>query len=251
MLLTIIIMCVALAVILIIAYMLYNDYQVQKEIDKKVIISKQKTIINECDDLLLSVVQIPCTTKIVVLLQNRILGALQTIIAVNPQAITVKQRIDDIKKQISDNLSNPIADPSFSPPKDTDVSLKVMKVLRRLRKIIRIEFNRGRISQQDLIKEDKRLEIMIFKIQFSNLYRNIEEAKRNNQTNIVKQLVSGGLSSLKKLNIDDNWLKALEETLTKELEAINQLDQAKRKENNEHTEEDKEIDMLFMPKKKW
>ena len=122
---------------------------------------------------------------------------------------------------------------------------------RRLRKIIRIEFNRGRISQQDLIKEDKRLEIMIFKIQFSNLYRNIEEAKRNNQINIVKQLVSGGLSSLKKLNIDDNWLKALEETLTKELEAINQLDQAKRKENNEATEEDKEIDMLFMPKKKW
>ena len=92
---------------------------------------------------------------------------------------------------------------------------------------------------------------MIFKIQFSNLYRNIEEAKRNNQINIVKQLVSGGLSSLKKLNIDDNWLKALEETLTKELEAINQLDQAKRKENNEATEEDKEIDMLFMPKKKW
>ena len=96
--LTIALMCIAFAVLLIIGYMIYNDYQVQQDIDKKLIISKQKDIITETDDILLNVTQLPFSTKLVVILQSRVLNALQQIYALNPQALQIKQRT----KHISD-----------------------------------------------------------------------------------------------------------------------------------------------------
>lgn len=248
-------MCIAFMVIIVIAYMVYNDYQVQQDIDKKLLVSKQKDIISEADDLLLNVTQIPYTQKIVSILQSRVLFALKQILVVTPNSFPIQQRITDLKNQIAQSASNPIIETQFSPPADSDMSMKMLRVLRRLRKILRIEFNRGRLSQADLLKEDKRLELMIFKIQFNNLLKNIEEAYRTNQIGTMKQLMIGGLNTLQKLNIDDGWLRSVQEKLSSDLKAINEeAAQHNKQEMQEMAskEKDDDQDMIFGTKKnKW
>ncbi|MEE1341005.1 MAG: hypothetical protein UHG91_09600 [Succinivibrionaceae bacterium] len=252
--LTIALMCIAFAVLLIIGYMIYNDYQVQQDIDKKLIISKQKDIITETDDILLNVTQLPFSTKLVVILQSRVLNALQQIYALNPQALQIKQRIKDISDQIKVNQTSPGQEPNFVPPRDTSMSLKMLKILRRLRKIIRIEFNRGRLSQQDLVREDKRLEVMIFKIQFSNLLRSIDECEASNEYPVMEQLINSGLKSLKDIGGDDPWFKGVEERLQEQrehlLQELNRRHQKAEAEARKSNHKD-EMDELFGQKKKW
>ncbi len=253
--LTIILMCIAFAVLLIIAYMIYNDYQIQQEIDKKLLVSKQKEIINETDDILLNVTQIPFSSQLVTILQKRVLYALEQVLAVNQNAMAVKQRVTDIKEQIKANISTPSAEPSFAPPKDTDMALRMLKVLRRIRKILRIEFNRGRVSQQELVREDKRLANMIFKIQFSNLVRTIDEAEMTKQYGTMEELVNSGLRSLRELGSDDPWFENLEEHLREKKDFLaQQINMRHKKEIEEEKAKEKEgddIDQIFGLKKKW
>ena len=186
MILTLVILCIAAAMLLMIAYMVYNDYKIQQEIDQKALIAKKKEIINETDELLLNVTQIPYSTKIIIVLQERVLDALKQILAVTPNAVSIKQRIQGLTEQIRTLRSSANSEPTFVPPNDTNTSLRMMKVLRRLRKIIRIEFNRGRMSQADLITEDKRLELMIYKIQFCNLMSHINELSLKNNMGLCE-----------------------------------------------------------------
>ena len=130
-----------------------------------------------------------------------------------------------------------------------------MKVLRRLRKIIRIEFNRGRMSQTDLVTEDKRLELMIYKIQFCNLMSHINELKFEKQYGTMRGLIQGALTNLTRMNTDDKWMLSLREELEHMLEELNRTVASKQHKEmemvKEQQKEEDEIDALFMPKKKW
>lgn len=255
MILTIVILCIAAAVLLMIAYMVYNDYKIQQEIDQKALVAKKKKIINECDELLLNVTQIPYSTKIVIVLQERVLDALKQILAVSPNSVNIKQRIQGLTEQIRALRSSASVEPSFAPPNDTRTSLSMMKVLRRLRKIIRIEFNRGRMSQNDLVTEDKRLETMIYKIQFNNLMSHINELKLEKQYGTMRELIQGALTSISRMNTDDKWLLGLQEELENLLKDLSSAVASKQRKEMEHTkemqQEEDEINALFMPKKKW
>ncbi|WP_406037744.1 hypothetical protein [Succinimonas sp.] len=242
---------IILLVFVIIAYMLYSDYQVQQEMDKKLLISRQKNIIDETDDILMNVTQIPFSNRMIVILQNRILSSLQ-IIATVQNSIQVQQRINDMSSQIEITKTSPSRDTQFAPPANADQSLKMIRTMRRLRQILRKEFNRGRISKNDFVDEDKVLEINIYKIQFSNLMNNIEEALTNNQNGTARDLIKGGLGSLNKLQFRDSWLEGVKNHLEEILARINS-EAEKRLEQEMANEKAKEsdIDILFMPKKKW
>ena len=242
---------IILLVFVIIAYMLYSDYQVQQEMDKKLLISRQKNIIDETDDILMNVTQIPFSNRMIVILQNRILSSLQIIASVQ-NTIQVQQRISDMSSQIEITKTSPSRDTQFAPPSNADQSLKMIRTMRRLRQILRKEFNRGRISKNDFVDEDKVLEINIYKIQFSNLLNNIDEALTNNQNGTARDLIKGGLGSLNKLQFRDAWLEGVKNHLEENLARLNS-EAEKRIEQEMANEKAKEsdIDILFMPKKKW
>ncbi len=238
---------IVLLVFIIIAYMLYSDYQVQQELDKKLVISKQKNIIDETDELLLNVTQIPYSYRMVAILQKRIFIALQ------PTNMAIKQRITDISAQIKQTQTNPSKEGVFQPPQNTDQALKMIRVMRRLRKIIRIEFNRGRVSKNELVDEDKVLEVNIYKIQFNNLLHHIDEANMNSQFGTSRDLIMGGLNSLNRMQNLDPWLQSVKQHLEEMLNNLNKEVEEKHAEElaSEKAKEKDDIDLLFQPKKKW
>ncbi|WP_019003207.1 hypothetical protein [Succinimonas amylolytica] len=251
MIFAVIVFVIIILVFVIIAYMIYSDYQVQQEMDKKLIISRQKNIIDESDDILMNVTHIPFSNRMIIILQNRILNALQIIASVQTN-MQVQQRINDMTTQIEISKNSPSRDSLFMPPENADQSLKMIRIMRRLRKIIRIEFNRGRISKNDFVDEDKILEINIYKIQFSNLIKNIDEAHMNSQTGTERELIRGGLNSLNKLQFHDAWLESVKAHLQETLDNLNAEAEKKHEQEiaNEKAKES-DIDVLFMPKKKW
>ncbi len=253
MILTITFLFIVLAVVLMIAYMIYNDYKVQQDIDQKALIAKKKQIISEADELLLNVTQIPYSTKLIILLQERVLDALKQINAVTPNNMSIVQRINGLSEQIRNLRAQTPQEPNFTPPNDTNTSLKMLKTLRRIHKIIRIEFNRGRLSQADLISENKRLELMINKIQFNNLMSHVYELQTEKQYGTLKELCTGAIQSIKRMNTEDSWILSVNEELKKIVTDIdNQLSKKRNEENKKaQSDDEKEIDALFMPKKKW
>ncbi|MBP8040185.1 MAG: DNA repair protein, partial [Aeromonadaceae bacterium] len=77
MVLTLILLSIGALLFLVITYNIVQQYKQKQETDRRILMSRQKLIIDESDELLLNASRLPYTKNLVLLLQNRILDALR------------------------------------------------------------------------------------------------------------------------------------------------------------------------------
>jgi hypothetical protein len=249
---------VVLFVILFVGFFAYTSYcniKQEQEIERRKKIARYKNIINDMDELLLNASHIPYSKNLVLMLQNRILFALNNILECNPSLTSIRTRITDINNQIEYVNANYKSgeDNPFIPPKDDRQAISMLKIISKLRKVARSEHNRGKIDPKAFITEDRRLEILSIKINISSLMNHCRNAMTARQWGTAKQLINKAHSIIKTVTEKDPWLESrdkefsdMDQTISKELTAMNQKEMKDIKEK-EHDE----LDELFMPKKKW
>ena len=239
-----------------IVYNLYSNYKTEKERDRRRKIAKYKEVINDTDELLLNTNHLPYTKTLVMMLQNRILTALNNILECNPSLNSIRTRTADIKKQIefvNKNYTSGEDNPFMMPTNDRQ-ALQMLKVIKKLRKVLRIEHNRGKIDPNAFLTEDTRLETMQVKINVTSLLNHLQTAHVGRHWGTCKQLINMGIQVIKSVAQPDAWLQgkleeinAINESVNKEIADINKHDQQEIVKK----EEGDELDQLFMPKKKW
>lgn len=236
-----------------IAYNIFQQHKQKQEIDRRAIVARQKIIIEEAEDILLNVNRMPYSKTLILLLQTRILDALRTLQQATPNVGAIAQRIQDVENQLKYVRENYKGDEnSFRLPDSDRQAIQMLQTAKKLRAIVRLEHNKGKIDPQSFAAEDRRLELMMLKVNIANLLQKAMEARLQNQIGTAKQLLTKGINALSVIRDKDAYLIASEEEMRATLRDINeQQEKVSQREREELQEKQDDLDVLFQPKRKW
>jgi hypothetical protein len=256
MVLTLVLLAIGALLFLTIAYNIFQQFKQQQEIERRAIVARQKVIIEEVEDILLNVNRLSFSKLLIMLLQNRLLSALRILQQANPNITAINQRIEDVRTQIKYVSENYKGDDSqFRTPESDRQAIQMLQTIKKLRVIVRLEHNKGKIDPQSFSVEDRRLELMLLKINIANLLQKALDARVQRQIGTAKQLLIKGINALSTIHDKDAYLIGSEEEMKATLRDINtQLEresQVEREEIQEKQEKQDDLDVLFQPKKKW
>ena len=253
MVLTLVLLAIGALLFLTIAYNIFQQHKQKQEIDRRAIVARQKIIIEEAEDILLNVNRMPYSKTLILLLQTRILDALRTLQQATPNVGAIAQRIQDVENQLKYVRENYKGDEnSFRLPDSDRQAIQMLQTAKKLRAIVRLEHNKGKIDPQSFAAEDRRLELMMLKVNIANLLQKAMEARLQNQIGTAKQLLTKGINALSVIRDKDAYLIASEEEMRATLRDINeQQEMVSQREREELQEKQDDLDVLFQPKRKW
>jgi superoxide dismutase len=254
MVLTLVLLSIGALLFLVIAYNIMQQYKQKQEADRRILMTRQKLIIDESDELLLNASRLPYSKLLVLLLQNRILDALRAITVVNPSLNSVRQRIQDVTAQITYVQEHYQAneESAFRTPDSDRQALQMLQLVKKIRAVVRIEHNKGKIDPQAFVAEDRRLELLLLKVNIANLIQRTLDARVQRQFGSAKQMLTKGITTLAAIHDKDAWLVAREEEMRLAMrEMADQQEQANQKELDQLNEKKDDLDVLFQPKRKW
>ncbi|ENY71466.1 hypothetical protein [Aeromonas diversa] len=254
MILTLVLLSIGALLFLVIAYNVVQQYKQKVESDKRATIARYKAIADETEAILLNVNLLPFTKALVLILQHRILDAYRAIAQASPGHAQIKQRIADTQSQINnvqENYRTP--DDSFRAPDSDRQAIQMLQTVKKMRAVLRVEHNKGKIDPQGFAQEDRRLELMQLKVNIANLTQRAREAQANGQFGSCRQMLLKGLTVLGNVSDKDAYLIAREEDMRQAIQDLdNMLQSESQKElQNIKDKEADELDVLFQPKKKW
>ncbi|EKP0260389.1 TPA: DNA repair protein [Aeromonas sobria] len=254
MILTLVLLSIGALLFLVIAYNVVQQYKQKAESEKRHAVAKHKTMADETEEVLLNVNLVPFSKNMVLLLQHRILDSYRAIAQVMPNN-QIKQRIADVQIQIKNVQENysPHDEGHFKTPESDRQAIQMLQLVKKLRALLRVEHNKGKIDPQGFAQEERRLELMQLKINISNLIKRAMDAQIQGQFGTCRQLYIKGLSAIGNVGDKDSYLVAREEDMRQGLKALDEQQQQNSAQDlqNIKDKETDELDVLFQPKKKW
>ncbi|MDX3775469.1 hypothetical protein QE250_15210 [Chromatiaceae bacterium AAb-1] len=254
MLLTLII---TLIVALIIITIIVNAIQQHKErlaALKRAEYSKLRAILEDTEDMLLNAANVPLTQIITSVLLKRMAYTLRAMTELEPSSKDLKHRLNEIESRLKESLSEAFPAVENLPLPDNDQQLITMiKGIKKLRSILRAEHVRGNIDTHHVVQEDRRLETLQLRINVESHIKRGNQARTNNMLGSARQYFERAMASLNSAPFQNDYtvgrksdvIQALEDIATL-LKEGNLRDREKREEK-----ENKDLDELFAPKRKW
>ncbi|WP_017445026.1 hypothetical protein [Gayadomonas joobiniege] len=249
---------IALVVTLIIVAVVMNAIQQHKEkveSERRNEIAKQKTIIEETENLLLNLGTIPASPNLVLVLQQRILSAVQTLHSLVPDSLEYKQRVADAQARIQTLDAQPetLNNDDFTLPDDERAIITLLQNIKKLRAAIRAEHSKGKVDTHLFVSEDKRLDQLQLKINIESMMRRGQTARHSKMLGSARQLYEKALSTLQNQLVNSDYVSRKRQEIESILEQINQeLKNSNDQDRLKRAEKEKDdLDVLFQPKKKW
>lgn len=252
--LTLILIAIGALLFLVIVYNILQQYRQKQAAERRTLLLRHKNIINETDELLLHAGQLPFSKALVVALYNRILSSLQIMQQQDPASTQVKSRKANIEQQLQQVKEHyQMEQASLKPPESDQQAIHMLKIVKRLRALLRIEHNNGKLGNQTFVVEDRRLELVQLKINLANLVKRARLALDNKNNQMARQMLTKGLNVLEQVPDKDEQLKSIEENLQLRLNELdNNLVKVEQEQKAREEEQEKsELDQLFEPKRKW
>lgn len=251
-----IIIIVTLVVVLLVVAILANAYQqhrAQVEAEKRAELTKQKTIIDETENVIMASSQMPVSQRLHQILHGRVLSALKLIAELNPQTPDIRQRIKDVEQRTSSLSGSADSPADFSLPETDKLIIQYIQAVKKLRALLRAEHSKGKIDTKTYIDEDKQLERLQLKVNVETLNRRARAAMQSNMLGSARQYLEKAIAALEnQVNLDDFGKTRLTEMKSQLSEIQDNLKNANAKDRAKKKEEERdELDELFAPKKKW
>ena len=254
MLLTLII---TLVVALVVIAIIVNAIQQHKErlaALKRAEFSKLRTILEDTEELIVNSANVPMSAAISQMLLKRIALSLKAMVELEPGARDIKQRLQETEKRLTDsNADNTALVETVNLPDNDQQLIGMIKGIKKLRTVLRAEHARGNVDTQMVIQEDKRLEVLQLRINVESQIKRGNQARSNNMLGSARQYFEKALTALSSTPHQDDYattrksevMQALQDISTQLIEG-NVRDRERRQEK-----ENKDLDELFAPKRKW
>ncbi|WDE10086.1 hypothetical protein [Thalassomonas haliotis] len=250
---------IGLIIALVIIVVVVNGIQQHKEkveAEKRVRISKQKAIIDETEELILNVGNMPPNPGINNILNRRMLNAAKEMLRLSPESKNVGRRIQEIEARIS--ASNDLAttqsnEDAFILPDNEQQLIAILQCIKKLRAVLKSEQSKGALDAQAFTKEDQRLNTMQLKINIESLLKRGDSAFSKEMVGSARQYYEKALQTLSDHPMKNEYVLTKQEEISNKLEEIAaQLRSSNAQDREKKAKEDEdELDMLFQPKKKW
>ncbi|GAB5378838.1 MAG: DNA repair ATPase [Aliiglaciecola sp.] len=250
----IIILIVSLVVVAIVVNAL-QQHREKIEAERRTEIAKQKSVIDETENVLMTIDTIPVSQKLIAILHTRVLNALKVIFELNPSIPEIRQRIKQSQeriKMININAQSPSQD-SFSLPDSDKMVIQYIQAVKKFRVLLRSEHAKGKVDTQTFTHEDRALASLQLRVNVETLAKRGNAALQSNMLGSARQYFEKAITALEGQTQPDQYNIERKAQLDEQLRTIqdnlknaNAQDRAKKQE-----EERDELDELFAPKKKW
>lgn len=250
----IIILIVSLVVVAIVVNAL-QQHKEKVEAERRTEIAKQKSVIDETENVLMTVDTIPVSQKLIAILHTRILNALKVIFELNPAIPEIRQRIKESQerlKTINVDAQAPTQE-SFSLPDSDKMVIQYIQAVKKFRVLLRSEHAKGKVDTQTFSHEDRALASLQLRVNVETLAKRGNAALQSNMLGSARQYFEKAIAALESQTQPDQYnlerkgqLSEQLKTIQDNLKNVNAQDRAKKQE-----EERDELDELFAPKKKW
>lgn len=251
---------VALIIGLIMIVIVVSSIQQHKEklrAEKRVKVAKQKAIIDECENLIASLSDIPNTQNISKILNQRCLNAAKVMAKLMPDILGIKKRIQELNACLatSQNLAkqHSTKEEQFNLPDNEQQLLSILQCIKKLRVVLKSEQKKGVLDEQTFRAEDFRLASIQLKINIESLFKRGQQAFKKEMFGSARQYFEKALQGLNNSSIKNDYATVRHADISQQLTALsdvlkknNAKDAAKKAKN-----EADELDLLFQPKKKW
>lgn len=217
--------------------------------------SKLRAVLEDSEELLVNSANVPLSPAISQMLLKRIAFTLRAMVELEPGARDLKQRLQETESQLnnSNTDSSSTSAESVTLPDNDQQLIGMIKGIKRLRTVLRGEHARGNIDTQMVIQEDRRLEVLQLRINVESQIKRGNQARTNNMLGSARQYFEKALTALTNTPHQDDYtstrksevMQALEDIAT-QLKEGNVRDREKKEEK-----ENKDLDELFAPKRKW
>lgn len=251
---------IGLIIALIIIVVIVNAIQQHKaklEKDKRTKVAKQKAILDENEELLLNLGNLPSSPILVNILNKRSVNALQAMVQIMPEAKVFKTRLQEFEARLkasSENVdTNNSSDENFTLPDNEAHLVSILQCIKKLRITLKSEQTKGEVDAQTYTKEDHRLDGMQLKINIESLLKRGSKAYSKEMFGSARQYFEKALTTLTEHPLQSEYTKKKREIVESQLEDITSAlanTNAKDAEKKAQDQTD-ELDLLFQPKKKW
>ncbi|HCB18008.1 MAG TPA: hypothetical protein DEP76_13280 [Alteromonas sp.] len=249
----IIIVLIVVLVVLAIVVNAYQQYKAKIDAERRAEVAKQRTIIDETENVLMATSQMPISQGLIKILLNRIQRALQVTHELNPSSPDIKQHLEDISARIKSIDIEPDNANQFALPETDKMIIQYIQAVKKLRVMLRSERSKGKVDGSTYLEQDKILERLQLKVNVETLIRRGGGAQQTNMLGSARQYYEKAIAALEAQTQPDEfvqsrleWLNQQLKDIQENLKNVNAQDRAKRRE-----EERDELDELFAPKKKW
>ena len=251
---------VGLIIALIIFVVVVNAIQQHKEkleAEKRVRAAKQKAIIDETEELILALANLPSNPNIIKILNKRSFNAVKAMQVIMPGMKGIKSRIQEFESryQASEDMvkNQAPSDEAFMLPDNEQQLISILQSIKKLRAALKSEQTKGALDAQTFMNEDQRLDAMQLKINIESLLKRGNQAYSKEMLGSARQYFEKALQTLSTHPIKNDYVVQKQEEISEQLEEItsalkntNAKDAAKKAKDAED-----DLDLLFQPKKKW
>lgn len=255
MIFTIVIILIVVLIVVAIVVNALQQHREKIEAEKRTEIAKQKSIIDETENVLMTCDTIPVSQKLVQILHGRVFNALKIIYEINPSIPEIRQRIQDAESKVkSIDISTP--SPSmegFKLPDNDKLIIQYIQAIKKFRVLLRSEHSKGKVDTQTFANEEKALSTLQLRVNVETLAKRANAAMQTNMLGSARQYFEKAIAALNNVPQPTEYVQVRKAELEEQLKEIqDNLRNANAKEVAKKKEEERdELDELFAPKKKW
>lgn len=243
-------------VIFVVVVSAFQQHKEKLEAEKRIKVAKQKAIMDESEELILKLANLPSSPQIAKILSSRSLTAAKIMQELMPEVKGIKERVSVLttqSKAAEELTASQSNEDSFILPENDQQILAALQCIKKLRVILKSEQKKGALASQIFTQEDQRLEAMQLKINIESLIKRGVQAQNKAMFGSARQYFEKALQTMlshpiktEYINTKNNEIAQKLEDITNSLKISNATDAAQKAK-----EEEDELDILFQPKKKW
>jgi len=250
---------VGLLIALIIFVVVVSAVQQHKEkieAEKRAKVAKQKAIIDESEELISNIGNLPSSPNLVKILNKRSLNAVKAMQELMPKTKGIKNKVQELTARYeasNDLAASQSSEDSFVLPDNEQQILAILQCIKKIRATLKSEQSKGTLDAQTFTQEDQRLDTMQLKINVESLLKRGGQAQSKEMLGSARQYFEKALQTLANHPLKTEYtttkhaeISAKLVEITDSLKVTNASDAAKKAKDEEN-----ELDILFQPKKKW
>jgi hypothetical protein len=253
----IIIALIIALVIIVVAVGAIQQHKEKQEKENRQKASKQKAIIDESEDLILNLANLPSNPTVINILNRRSLNAAKAMKIILPESKSIRNKVDELQARLSasEDLAGAHSEKEekFVLPDNEQQLVSILQCIKRLRATLKSEQSKGALDAQTFTHEDKKLDGMQLQIGVESLLKRGNMAYQKEMLGSARQYFEKAMQTLSAHPIQTEYTASKKAEVTIQLEEItnalkstNAKDAAKKAKDQED-----DLDMLFQPKKKW
>jgi hypothetical protein len=252
----IIIALIIALIIIVVAVSSIQQHKAKQEKDKRNKAAKQKAIMDESDELMIQLANLPPNPNLVNILNRRSLNAAKLMVSIIPDSKPFKRKVDEIEARLKasqEMSSSQSGEESFTLPDNEQQLVSILQCIKKLRITLKSEQAKGALDAQTFTHEDQKLDGMQLKIGVESILKRGKMAYDKEMLGSARQYFEKALQTLSSHPLQTEYVKSKKaevevqlEEITNALKSTNAKDAAKKAKDQED-----DLDMLFAPKKKW